>query len=119
MVRRVCHPGLDPETALRAGPLTSFGGVFAFELSSEGLADRLVDELRLIMHAPSLGGLETLICSPRRTSHRALTDDEGNELGIPRSMLRVSVGLEAVDDLWADLQRALDRAATAQPSRNG
>jgi cystathionine beta-lyase/cystathionine gamma-synthase len=107
-IARVHHPSLTPE-AMAAAPLTSPGGVLAFELRQDDLetAARFVARLQLVSHATSLGGLETLICSPARTSHAVLDPTLRRRRGIADALLRMSVGLEDPDDLWADLAGAL------------
>jgi cystathionine beta-lyase/cystathionine gamma-synthase len=66
--------------------------------------------LELAMAAPSLGGVETLVSQPRYTSHVGLTDAQREAQGIPDGFVRISVGVENVEDLQADLQRALEAA---------
>jgi cystathionine beta-lyase/cystathionine gamma-synthase len=107
-VARVHHPSLSPET-MGAAPLTSPGGVLAFELRQDDLetAARFLARLQLVSHATSLGGLESLICSPARTSHAVLDPALRRQRGIADALLRMSVGLEDPDDLWADLASAL------------
>jgi cystathionine beta-lyase/cystathionine gamma-synthase len=104
-VARVHHPSLSP-SLMAAAPLTSPGGVLSFELQQDD--PELVTRLELVTHATSLGGIETLICSPARTSHAALDPDVRRRKGIADGLLRLSVGLEDPDDLWADLAAALD-----------
>ena len=66
--------------------------------------------LRIIAHAPSLGGVESLISEPRYTSHAGMTAEERAAAGIPDGFLRLSLGLEDADDLIADLARGLAAA---------
>jgi cystathionine beta-lyase/cystathionine gamma-synthase len=63
--------------------------------------------LRIVTHAPSLGGVETLVSEPRITSHASLTPAQRAEAGIPDGFLRFSLGLEDADDLIADIAQAL------------
>jgi cystathionine gamma-synthase len=77
------------------------GGVLAFELADGGAAGRCEDGVRLARCATSLGGFETLI------ERRARSEPAGR---VPDGLLRLSVGLEDVDDLWADLAQAIDGA---------
>lgn len=63
--------------------------------------------MRLCTHAPSLGGLETLICSPIKTSHTQLDPTTRRVRGLADGLVRLSVGVEDPDDLWADLDAAL------------
>ena len=109
-VKRVHYPGLagheDHEVARRM--LDGFGGMLAMELVGGGkAADRLVRRLRVWTHAPSLGGVDSLISEPRYTSHTHLSSEARAKLGIPDGTLRLSVGIEDADDLIADLEQAL------------
>ena len=70
-------------------------------------ADRFLRALTIAIHAPSLGGVETLVSEPRLTSHVSLTPEQRAEAGIPDGFLRFSLGLEDADDLIADFARAL------------
>ncbi|KIG18825.1 Cystathionine gamma-synthase [Enhygromyxa salina] len=107
-VARVHHPSLARD-AMCAAPLRSAGAVLAFELASrdEDAAQRMLARLRLCTHATSLGGIETLICLPSRTSHASLDPQLRRSRGIADALLRLSVGIEDPEDLWADLARAL------------
>jgi cystathionine beta-lyase/cystathionine gamma-synthase len=70
-------------------------------------AERFVRALRLVAHAPSLGGVESLVSEPRLTSHSWLSQAERARAGIPDGFLRFSLGLEDSDDLIADFAQAL------------
>jgi len=112
-VAAVHWPGLpghpDHGTARRI--LSGFGGMIAFDLAGgrdAGLA--FVTRLRLAMLAPSLGGTETLVLHPASTSHRQLDAAGLAAAGISEGSIRVSVGLEHPDDLWADFGQALTAA---------
>ena len=84
------------------------GGMMAIELAGGGAAvDRLVRRLTLWTHATSLGGVDSLVCEPRYTSHAHLSSDERARIGIPDGFLRLSVGIEDPADLIADLDQAL------------
>ena len=109
-VRRVHYPGLqdhvDHEIARTF--MDGFGGMLAIELVGGGrAADRFLRRLRLITHAPSLGGVDSIISEPRYTSHSHLPTDERTALGIPDGFLRLSVGIEDANDLIADIEQAL------------
>jgi cystathionine beta-lyase/cystathionine gamma-synthase len=110
-VRRVNYPGLEShEQHARARALfEGMGGTLSFELK-EGLvgAERLFKRLRIPVNAPSLGGPETLVTRPAVTSHAGLGPDERGRLGITDGLVRVSVGLEAPEDLIEDFARALE-----------
>lgn len=101
-VERVRYPGLadDPGHDVARRTMAGFGGVVSFEVAGGAAgADAVVDALQLIVPATSLGGVETLIERRARWP---------TEEGIPAGLLRMSVGLEALEDLWADLAGALD-----------
>jgi cystathionine beta-lyase/cystathionine gamma-synthase len=88
--------------------MDGFGGMLALELSGGGrAADRFVRKLRIIRHAPSLGGVDSLVSEPRYTSHTHLTSEERAQMGVPDGFLRLSVGLEDAADLIADIEHAL------------
>jgi cystathionine beta-lyase len=80
--------------------------MLAFELSGPA-PERFLKTLKLITPALSLGGVETIICSPATTSHQKITDAERAELGITDNTLRLSVGIEDPDDIIADIEQAL------------
>jgi len=90
----VDHPGHD----LAARQLDGFGSMLSFDLVDAAAADRLCSRVQLIEHATSLGGVETTI------ERRAAISGQEH---LPPGLLRLSVGIEAVEDLWADLERAL------------
>ena len=109
-IRKVHYPGLasHPDHAVAAETLDGFGGMLAIELAGGAKAtDRFLRRLRLFSHAPSLGGVDSLIIEPRFTSHAAMTSDERAAIGIPDGFLRMSVGVEDAADLIADLEHAL------------
>jgi cystathionine beta-lyase/cystathionine gamma-synthase len=82
--------------------------MMAFELAGGApAADGFVRRLRLITHAPSLGGVDSLVSEPRFTSHAHLTPEERASAGVPDGFIRLSVGIETADDLIADLEQAL------------
>lgn len=82
--------------------------MLSFELGSRKIDPyRFLKNLKLIKPALSLGGVETIICAPVTTSHQKMTDEERAQLGITDSLLRLSVGIENVDDIKADIDQAL------------
>ena len=87
--------------------MTGFGGMLSFELDDGIDPLRFLRSLRLVNCAISLGGVETIICSPATTSHQKITAAERAELGISDGLLRLSVGIEDVEDIIADLEQAL------------
>jgi cystathionine beta-lyase/cystathionine gamma-synthase len=97
-----------PDHALAREQMRSFGALLAFEVSG-GLdaARRAYDRFTLIARAPSLGGVESMSLHPVTSSHRQLSQEERNAVGISDGLLRLSVGIEHVEDLWRDLAQAL------------
>lgn len=109
-IRKVHYPGLPshPDHAVAKELLDGFGGMLALELAGGGrAAERFLRRLRLVTHAPSLGGVDTLVSEPRFTSHAKMSAAERARIGIPDGFLRLSIGLEDVDDLIGDLEQAL------------
>jgi cystathionine beta-lyase/cystathionine gamma-synthase len=112
-VTRVMYPGLPshPDHALAREILDGYGGMMAIELAGGGAAaDRFVRRLRLISHAPSLGGVDSLVSEPRFTSHEDFTSVARAAMGIPDGFMRISVGIEDAEDLIADVEQALASA---------
>ena len=112
-VSKVNYPGLanHPDAERAAKLLDGFGGMLSFELAgvkSAVEALRIISRLEIPVIAPSLGGLESLITAPATTSHRGLTPEERAKAGIAEGLVRLSVGVEAVDDLIEDFRQALD-----------
>ncbi len=107
-IRKVFYPGLEshPGHALAKKQMNGFGGMLAFELDGPA-PEQFLKNLKVITPALSLGGVETIICSPATTSHEKITEAERAELGITDNTLRLSVGIEDPDDIIADIDRAL------------
>jgi cystathionine beta-lyase/cystathionine gamma-synthase len=110
-VSRVYYPGLPdhPQHALARRQMRGFGGLIAFELGSLERARTLLNHVRLMALAESLGGVETLISHPATMTHASVPPDRRQQIGITDDMVRVSVGIEDLDDLKEDLMQALDR----------
>ena len=109
-VRHVHFPGLEdhPDHEVARTFLDGFGGMLGIELvGGARSAERFLRRLHLIKHAPSLGGVDSVVSEPRFTSHTHLSSDERAALGIPDGFLRLSVGIENADDLIADIEQAL------------
>lgn len=111
-VDRVYYPGLDsdPQHALAQRQMADFGGMIAFELEggfASGVA--MMNRLNLILRAVSLGDAESLIQHPASMTHSTYTEEERAEHGISEGLVRLSVGLEEVADILADLDQALNR----------
>ncbi|MGD9051586.1 MAG: PLP-dependent aspartate aminotransferase family protein [Desulfobacterales bacterium] len=108
-IRKVFYPGLEshPGHALAKKQMHGFGGMLAFELDGPA-PEQFLKRLKMITPALSLGGVETIICSPATTSHQKISAAERAELGISDATLRLSVGIEDPDDIIADIEQALD-----------
>lgn len=114
-VARVHYPGLEshPDHVTAKSHFDGFGGMVAVEMSGGGeVAKQVVENTRLFMHAGSLGGVESLISRPAGTSHLGLTNAQLEAAGISQGLIRLSVGIEHVDDLIADLDQAISAAGT-------
>lgn len=103
-VRRVRYPGLasDPGHERAAAQFNGFGGIVSIELDDVATADAVVEAVRLWLPATSLGGVESLVERRRRQPAEPAT--------VPEALVRLSVGIENPEDLWADLDQALRRA---------
>jgi methionine-gamma-lyase len=111
-VARVWYPGLrtHPQHELAARQMDGFGGMVAFELKGGRDAGvRLLDSVRLLTLAVSLGDVDTLIEHPASMTHSTYSPEELAEVGITDGLVRLSVGIEGVNDLIADLDQALDQ----------
>ncbi len=108
-ISAVHYPGLKthPQHALAKRQMTGFGGMIAFELGSLANAKKFLGRLSLCALAESLGGVETLISHPASMTHGAVPKGERKRIGVTDGLVRISAGLEDVDDLIADLKQAL------------
>lgn len=108
-VTRAIYPGLasHPHHALAARQMRGFGGLISFDVGSIDAARTLLGRVRLMALAESLGGVETLISHPAVMTHASVPPDRRARLGITDGLVRVSVGLEDIEDLQADLEGAL------------
>src|SRR5438552_12295698 len=110
-VKKVYYPGLrtHPQYDLASRQMNGFGGMLAFDVGSIDAARRVLDSVRLHSLAESLGGVETLISHPATMTHASVPPDRRKALGITDGMVRISSGIEDVEDLKEDLAQALDR----------
>jgi len=109
-ISRVHYPGLPshPDHGYAKKVLQGFGGMVGLELKGGvRAAERLLKRLKMIAHAPSLAGVETLVSEPRLTSHKSIGPEGRAKIGIPDGFLRLSCGLEDAEDIIADLEQAL------------
>ena len=109
-IKRVHYPGLEshPDHEVAEALLDGYGGMLAIELAGGArAADRFVRKLKVFRHAPSLGGVDSVVSEPRYSSHAHLSADERAALGIPDGFLRLSVGIESAEDLIGDIEQAV------------
>ena len=110
-VELVHYPGLTshPQHALAARQMKGFGGIIAFRMGTLERARSVLNHVRLMALAESLGGVETLISHPASMTHGSVPSERRMALGVTDDLVRVSVGVEDVEDLVEDLAQALDR----------
>jgi cystathionine beta-lyase/cystathionine gamma-synthase len=108
-VRAVFYPGLPshPQFALAKRQMSGFGGMMSIETGSLERAARMVERVKLFALAESLGGVESLIGHPATMTHAAVPKAMRVAMGLTDGLVRLSVGIEDVDDLIADLDEAL------------
>ena len=108
LVEKVNYPGLKthPQYELAKKQMTGFGGMLSFYLNEKVEAKSFVGKLKIIALAESLGGVESLINQPASMTHASITKEERDRIGITDKLLRLSVGIEDVEDLKADLEQA-------------
>ncbi len=109
-IERVLHPGLKshPQHALALQQMTGFGGTFSFRVKGgQAQAFALLSNTKLFTLAESLGGVESLIEHPWTMTHISVPEEARRKMGITENLIRVSVGIEHIDDLLADIDRAL------------
>lgn len=108
-VMHVSYPGLPshPQHELAKRQMSGFGSMMSFEVGSRANADKLLQAVRVITNGESLGGVESLISHSATTTHAALSLEERERIGITEGLVRVSVGIEDIDDILADLEQAL------------
>ncbi|HLH34216.1 MAG TPA: PLP-dependent aspartate aminotransferase family protein [Alloacidobacterium sp.] len=110
-VKKVFYPGLPdhPQHELAKKQMSGFGSMISFETGSLEKANLLLKSVRVCTLGESLGGVETLISHPATMTHAAVGPEERARLGITDGLVRISVGIEDVDDLLADLDQALTK----------
>ncbi len=108
-VKKVNYPGLEthPQHSLAKKQMNGFGGMISFYLKEGVAVDRFLRSLKVISLAESLGGVESLINQPAAMTHASITQKERDRIGITNNLLRLSVGIEDVEDLKEDLEQAL------------
>ena len=108
-LEKVNYPGLPdhPHHELAKRQARGFGAIISFELGSRERADRVLRAVKLFTLAESLGGVESLISHPATMTHGSVPDADRAKLGVTPGLVRISVGIEDVEDLQADLEQAL------------
>jgi cystathionine beta-lyase/cystathionine gamma-synthase len=108
-VKKVFYPGLPehPQYELAQQQMTGFGSMITFETGSRSNANKMLKKVRVCSLAESLGGVETLISHPATMTHAALGEKARREIGITDGLVRISVGIENIEDIMDDLDQAL------------
>jgi cystathionine gamma-lyase/homocysteine desulfhydrase len=109
-VKKVYYPGLEthPNHSIAKKQVRGFGGMVSFDVGSAENADKLLSKIHYFTLAESLGAVESLISVPARMTHASIPIERREELGITEGLVRISVGLEDVEDLIEDLKQALE-----------
>jgi cystathionine beta-lyase/cystathionine gamma-synthase len=108
-IARVNYPGLPdhPHHALAQQQARGFGAIISFDVGSLEGADKVLQSVRVFTLAESLGGVESLISHPASMTHGSVPEAQRAKLGVTPGLVRISVGIEDVDDLQSDLDNAL------------
>lgn len=108
-VKKVYYAGFEDHAGYEISKkqCTGFGGMISFELDSVDTAMKLLSDVKMILFAESLGGTETLITYPLTQTHESIPEDIRQKLGINDRFIRISIGIEDVNDIIADLEQAL------------
>ncbi len=111
-VKRVIYPGLasHPQHEIAKRQQSGFGAMLSFDVGSLHAAEALLNHVHLCSLAESLGGVETLISLPAKMTHASIPREKQEEIGITEGLVRLSVGIEDVEDIIADLDGALSKA---------
>jgi O-succinylhomoserine sulfhydrylase len=111
-VRRVMYCGREdhPQAAIIANQMTGGGNVVAFDLGSREAAWRFLDALEIVDISNNLGDAKSMATHPSTTTHRSMSEEDRESIGLTQGWVRMSVGLEGARDLARDVNRALDQA---------
>src|SRR5438445_10134902 len=109
-VKKIYYPGLPghPQHALAKRQMRGFGAMISFELGSKENAAKFLNRVRLCSLGESLGGVETLISHPETMTHASVPVEQRMRLGMTPGLVRISVGIEDIEDLIADLENAFE-----------
>ena len=110
-IKKVFYPGLQshPGHDLLKTQSSGFGAIVSFEVDDPALVPKILSQVKVFLFAESLGGVESLITFPAVQTHADVNPDVREKLGINDRLLRISVGIEAVEDLIDDLDSALEK----------
>ena len=110
-IKKVYYPGLPthPQHKLAKKQMKNFGGMISFDLGSLNAAKKFLKKVRLCALAESLGGVETLISHPASMTHASIPPEQRKKIGVTVGLVRISVGLEDVHDIIADMKQALKK----------
>lgn len=110
-VKKVYYVGFEDhkDYAVTLKQTTGFGGMISFELDSEEAAQKLLSNVKMILFAESLGGVESLVTYPLTQTHESIPADVREKLGINERFIRISIGIEDANDIIADLDQSLNR----------
>lgn len=108
-IKRVYYPGIPshPQHRLAKRQMKNFGGMISFDVGSLSAAKRFLKKVRLCALAESLGGVETLISHPATMTHASIPYQQRQKIGVTDGLVRISVGLEDIEDIIDDLARSL------------
>ncbi len=111
-VSHVWYPSLDgfPGRDIQLSQAKNGGAMISFELAAGRDHRRFFSALKLVTLAESLGGVESLVCHPASMTHASIPQETREKIGITDRLIRLSVGIEDVDDIWVDIQRAITEA---------
>lgn len=111
-VKRVYYPGLDtdPGYTVNSRQARNGGAMISFELADGYDKSVFFESLQLIMLAESLGGVESLVCHPSTMTHASIPQDIRERVGITEGLIRLSVGIEDINDILSDLDKAIEKA---------
>ncbi len=110
-VKQLYYPGLEthPGFEIHSGQASGFGAMLSFTVTDAALVERIINRVQTITYAESLGGVETLITYPVRQTHADIPVEIRERIGVTNDLLRLSIGIEAADDLIADLKQAMEQ----------
>ena len=111
-VKNVYYPGLESDKgyAVNSRQAKNGGAMISFELHENYDIRRFFESLELVSLAESLGGVESLVCHPASMTHASIPADIRKKVGITDGLIRLSIGIESIDDILADLEQAIEKA---------